>query len=223
MRIYEFTRYQTKIWALEELKKEYNRLGKNDKDRRETLLREIGDAYLKAPVMYDKANLLVHSEPVPDTHILPRGDSMQKGSVVKPGFPAVLGPAPQIVEPETPWFIPRRREALAKWIASRDNPLTARVMVNRIWQGHFGRGIVATPNDFGRQGDRPSNPELLDWLAVEFMENRLEREAPAPADHEFAVLPGAAGSRGAWMPNRFATACSAPRARSISRCTVRRW
>jgi hypothetical protein len=70
-----------------------------------------------------------------------------------------------------PWFIPRRREALAKWIASRDNPLTARVMVNRIWQGHFGRGIVATPNDFGRQGDRPSDQQLMDWLAVEFMEN----------------------------------------------------
>ena len=108
---------------------------------------------------------------MPDTFVLPRGDSMQKGEVVKPGFPAVFGPAPEIAEPETPWFIPRRREALARWIASRDNPLTARVMVNRIWQGHFGRGIVATPNDFGRQGDRPSDQNLLDWLAVEFMES----------------------------------------------------
>jgi hypothetical protein len=75
------------------------------------------------------------------------------------------------VEPGTRWFVPRRREALARWITSPEHPLTARVMVNRIWQGHFGRGIVATPNDFGRQGDRPSDQKLLDWLAVEFMEN----------------------------------------------------
>jgi hypothetical protein len=97
---------------------------------------------------------------------------MKKGEVVKPGFPSWLGPAPEVAEPDTPWFVPRRREALANWIASRDNPLTARVMVNRIWQGHFGRGIVATPNDFGRQGERPSDQKLLDWLAVEFMESK---------------------------------------------------
>jgi mono/diheme cytochrome c family protein len=171
MRVYEYTRYQTKVWALDELKKKYNALDKNDKDGRETLLRQIGDAYVKAPAMYDKANLLVHAAPVPETYVLPRGDSMQKGEVVKPGVPAVFGQGPEIAEPDTPWFIPRRREALAKWIASRDNPLTARVMVNRIWQGHFGRGLVATPNDFGRQGDRPSDQTLLDWLAVEFMEH----------------------------------------------------
>jgi len=171
MRIYEYTRYQTKVWAIEELKKKYNALDKNDKDGRETLLRDIGEAYVKAPVMYDKANLLVHTAPVPETHILPRGDSMQKGEVVKPGVPAVFGPGPEIAEPDGRWFIPRRREALAKWVTSRDNPLTARVMVNRIWQGHFGRGLVATPNDFGRQGDRPSDQALLDWLAVEFMDH----------------------------------------------------
>jgi hypothetical protein len=120
--------------------------------------------------MYDKANILVHTAPVPDTHVLIRGEWKQKGEKVKPGFPAVFGSAKEIVEPETPWFIPRRRAALAEWIASREHPLTARVMVNRLWQGHFGRGIVATPNDFGRQGERPSSPELLDWLAVEFMD-----------------------------------------------------
>lgn len=171
MRIYEFTRFQTKYWAVEELRKKYNRLKPEDQDARETVLRELGQAYLQTPVMYDKANLLVHTEPVPPTYLLPRGDSRQKGEVVKPEFPRAFGQTAEITEPETAWFVPRRRKALAEWIASRDHPLTARVMVNRIWQGHFGRGIVGTPNDFGRQGEWPSNQPLLDWLAVEFMEH----------------------------------------------------
>ena len=171
MRIFEYTRYQTKEWAAEELRKKYNRLKPGDKDGRETVLRQIGDAYVKAPVMFDKANLLVHTEPVADTYVLPRGDSMQKGEKVTPGFPAALGAAPELAEPDTPWFVPRRRKALAEWLASREHPLTARVMVNRIWQGHFGRGIAGTPNDFGHQGERPMNQPLLDWLAVEFMDH----------------------------------------------------
>ena len=63
-----------------------------------------------------------------------------------------------------------RRKGLAAWIASPENPLTARVMVNRIWQHHFGEGLVRTPNNFGRMGEAPTHPELLDWLATEFMQ-----------------------------------------------------
>ncbi len=171
MRIYEYTRYQTKALAVEELRKKYNSLKPGDKDGRETILRQIGEAYVKTPVMYDKASILVHTDPVPESYILPRGDSMGKGAKVSPAIPAVFGSGPELSEPSDGLFIPRRRKALAEWLASRQNPLTARVMVNRIWQGHFGTGIVGTPNDFGRQGDRPTNQPLLDWLAVEFMDH----------------------------------------------------
>ncbi|MBM3795172.1 MAG: DUF1553 domain-containing protein [Acidobacteria bacterium] len=172
MRIFEFTRFQTKWVALEELRHKYEQLKPGDKDGRETLLRQMGDAYTKTPKFYDKANLLVHTEPVYDTHVLTRGDFKQKGEKVAPGFPASLGgQAPEIREPaDTNYFIPRRRKALAEWLTSSDHPLTARVMVNRIWQSHFGRGLVGTANDFGRQGEAPVSQELLDWLAVEFRE-----------------------------------------------------
>jgi hypothetical protein len=93
-----------------------------------------------------------------------------KGKLVEPGFLSVLaGGAPAVIKPLTDRQSSGRRRALAEWIASPDNPLTARVMVNRIWHYHFGRGIVATPSNFGRMGTLPSHPELLDWLATEFV------------------------------------------------------
>ncbi len=105
----------------------------------------------------------------PVTHVLLRGNPKSKGQVVEPAFPRVLnGQPPRITKPRHGESCGRRR-ALAEWIASPENPLTARVMVNRIWQWHFGRGIVRTPNNFGLQGKPPTHPELLDWLAVEFM------------------------------------------------------
>jgi hypothetical protein len=92
------------------------------------------------------------------------------GKLVEPGFLSVLpGGGPATIQPIEGRLSSGRRRALAEWIVSPDNPLTARVMVNRIWHYHFGRGIVATPSNFGRLGAAPSHPELLDWLATEFI------------------------------------------------------
>jgi hypothetical protein len=138
--------------------------------QRAALLQRVADAYLRAPERMPYANVLGHDEIVPDTHILLKGDFKNKGEKVEPGFLSALNSGPSIVEPKGVLFIPQRRKALAQWLTSPENPLFSRVMVNRIWQGHFGRGIVGTPNDFGRQGDAPTHPELLDWLAVEFQQ-----------------------------------------------------
>ncbi len=88
---------------------------------------------------------------------------------VEPGFLTVLGPPPVTIEPPPSGNSTGRRTALARWLASPDNPLTARVIVNRVWQQHFGIGLVSTPSDFGRLGEPPSHPELLDWLACRFI------------------------------------------------------
>ncbi|HEY3902073.1 MAG TPA: PSD1 and planctomycete cytochrome C domain-containing protein [Chthoniobacter sp.] len=100
-----------------------------------------------------------------DIHLLNRGDPEQPKEEV---VPAVLSALSTLQMPKDAPEQERRR-FLADWIASPQNPLTARVMVNRIWQGHFGTGLVETPSDFGRNGAKPSHPELLDWLATEFM------------------------------------------------------
>jgi hypothetical protein len=95
--------------------------------------------------------------------VRPRGEFTRQGEVVETGVPAVLHPFPE--------GAPRNRLGLALWLVSRDNPLTARVQVNRMWATIFGRGIVETLDNFGTQGAYPTHPELLDWLAVEFMES----------------------------------------------------
>ena len=94
-----------------------------------------------------------------------------KAPVIEPGFLTVLVKGnPSVADPPKNGFpTSGRRRALAEFIASEDNPLTARVMVNRIWYQHFGQGIVSTPNNFGKMGTQPSNPALLDWLATEFV------------------------------------------------------
>jgi hypothetical protein len=108
------------------------------------------------------------AEPEP-TFVLLRGDVEKKGEPVAPGGLAALKPLSSELglAPDAPEGIRRRR--FAEWVASAANPLTARVIVNRLWHHHFGRGIVSSPNDFGFNGDRPSHPELLDWLASELI------------------------------------------------------
>lgn len=120
------------------------------------------------------------------TYFLQRGDSNQKQGVATPGFLQVLLPQGKDesywkLTPPTGWKRTSfRRAALARWLTDADNgagQLAARVIVNRLWQHHFGRGLVATPNDFGLQGDRPTHPELLDWLADDLIRHgwRLKR------------------------------------------------
>jgi hypothetical protein len=105
-------------------------------------------------------------EPPGPTHRLNRGEPMQKLEIIAPGALRSIGPQIDLSGdvPEQ-----QRRLALARWIIEAKNPLTARVMVNRVWQHHFGKGLVETPSDFGLNGSRPSHPELLDWLASEFV------------------------------------------------------
>ena len=102
------------------------------------------------------------------TFFLERGDVNSKRDEVQPGVPEVLQSLP--VEFPEPDRTTKRRTALADWIASPENPLTWRVMANRVWQHHFGRGLVPTPSNFGPTGQAPSHPELLDWLAARLRE-----------------------------------------------------
>ncbi len=107
----------------------------------------------------------------PPVYVMARGNphAPKEEELCPPGFPAVLGvPDPKIVATAKS---SGRRTALADWIASNDNPMTARVFVNRLWQHHFGTGLVGSPNDFGKLGDQPTHPALLDWLAADFMEH----------------------------------------------------
>lgn len=134
---------------------------------REKLAKEL-DEFTKAEVVAPKVLCVTEAgTKAPETFLLKRGNLDTKGDKVEPGFPECIGGGTAQPQPLTEST--GRRTALANWLASKDNNLTARVMVNRIWQHHFGRGIVRTPNDYGLQGARPTHPELLDWLASEFV------------------------------------------------------
>jgi hypothetical protein len=134
-------------------------------EREMTLVRRQMEPPLTIRALWDRG------EPSP-TYVLRRGEHDKPGRLVGPGVPSVLtdGRTPFEAQPPFPDGIPKtgRRLAFARWLTRPDHPLTARVMVNRIWYHHFGSGLVATLENFGRQAERPSHPQLLDWLAVRF-------------------------------------------------------
>ena len=145
-------------------------LGEEETDRYKTALAQLEEMKKDLPV--EKALCVKEMGPiVPDVFILGRGMPASPGAKVEPAFPALFESLkPQLPTPKPDQKSTGRRTALANWIASRDNLLTARVMVNRVWQGHFGRGIARSPNNFGGLGVPPTHPQLLDWLASNFME-----------------------------------------------------
>jgi hypothetical protein len=118
-----------------------------------------------------RATILSHldAEIVPEIRLLHRGEIEQPGERADPAVPALFQNKSFKFESHSPSGITRNRKQLALWLTSPDHPLTARVMVNRLWGWHFGQGLVRTANDFGRKGEAPSHPELLDWLATEFV------------------------------------------------------
>jgi mono/diheme cytochrome c family protein len=136
--------------------------GAADRDARIAALEATRLPEPKVRALWDRG------EPSP-TYIFRRGDPSRAGPLVEPGVPAVLGEEGFQVRPPAGGRSTGRRLAFARWLTRPDHPLTARVMVNRIWRHHFGRGIVETLGDFGRAGARPTHPELLDWLALEFV------------------------------------------------------
>ena len=161
---------ELEVNSLGSLRKLYPEMKQQFTTARKSMKKQRGDFNATQPdliwALWD-----VSTQPSPAT-LLTRGDYSKPAHAVEPGVIAVLDSG------EHPWAAPGsapqknttgRRLAFARWLTRPDHPLTARVMVNRIWQYHFGTGIVSTPDDFGERGSRPSHPELLDWLAVQFV------------------------------------------------------
>ncbi len=149
-----------------ELKQQMKGMKGPDRAKMQEKLAQLEEAAPEPlPSLFSVSNDMTKAVPI---HVLARGDHQNKGDRVLPRPLGVLLPDGT---PELPVDTKNPRTELAKWVTDPGNPLTPRVMVNRMWHYHFGRGIVATPNDFGRMGVRPSHPELLDYLASEFVSN----------------------------------------------------
>ncbi|MDW8197227.1 MAG: DUF1549 domain-containing protein [Gemmataceae bacterium] len=153
-----FNAEKAKLEAAIQEAKEMNRPAAELK-KRETALAN----HLKKAPSGAKAPTIAQGPPR-KTYVMPRGDFLRRGVEVTPNTPAVLPP----IRREAGQSGPLTRLDLARWLVAPDHPLTARVIVNWVWGKFFGRGLVATPEDFGTQGEKPSHPELLDWLASEF-------------------------------------------------------
>jgi hypothetical protein len=158
--------------------------------QRRSLQREIDALQATRPAPYPAA-MGVKDQAVPGkSYLLLRGDWRTKGEEVQPGLPTVLSNGQDLA-------LTSRRRQLADFIVQPDNPLTARVAVNRIWKHHFGSGLVQTTSDFGLTGDRPSHPALLDWLALEFREQAGWRWKPI---HRLMLLSNTYRQSGADQP-----------------------
>jgi hypothetical protein len=145
------------------------RLSPEQKKRYEELAKQLGPRpQPQGPAVMGVSDI---GRVAPATRLLAGGDWRKPRAEMQPGFLEVLRPAVADVTPTPVGDSTGRRGALARWLTRPENPLTARVLVNRLWQHHFGVGIVATPSDFGAQGDPATHPALLDWLAVEFVEH----------------------------------------------------
>lgn len=157
-----------------------NALGKDDRDKRTALRQKLFALERELPAPLPAAEGVGDSvQPVRAMHLLVRGDVHNPGQEVNPGFPVCLFSSGAInPNPKQP----NPRLDLAEWLTSPDNPLTSRVIVNRVWHALFGRGLVSTPNDFGKNGKPPTHPELLDWLATTFMQDSKHPGATVSPD-----------------------------------------
>jgi hypothetical protein len=171
----ERTPYEQQLYDLayrqvaDEGEKLESKLKGSEKEELETLRNQLTNGDAQKPSPLPTPMLVTDIGPVAPPVTIPK-DKLQ--TPIEPGFLTVLDEAPAKIEkvagaPNSTG----RRAAFAKWLAQPDNPLTARVMVNRVWQRHFGRGIVGTPSDFGHLGESPTHPELLDWLTRYFVEH----------------------------------------------------
>ena len=143
----------------------------SDEAKKAELKKQIDTANARKPSEPRIRALWSRGEPSP-TYLLRRGNYLTPGPLVGPDIPTALAPASfkfQSAPPNDKAVTTGRRLALARWLTQPDHPLTVRVLVNRVWKQHFGQGIVKTVDNFGTAGERPSHPELLDWLAVEFV------------------------------------------------------
>ncbi|MEK7833587.1 MAG: DUF1549 and DUF1553 domain-containing protein, partial [Acidobacteriota bacterium] len=146
------------------------RMPSEDRQKHQDLSAHIRALDKQKPKPYPAARAIseASAKPAP-TYFLHRGGIDSKGPAVQPGVLSVIGEH-EFPVPSANAKTSFRRRGLAEWLTNKQNPLTARVMVNRLWQHHFGEGIVRTPSNFGKMGEPPTHPELLDWLALEFME-----------------------------------------------------
>ncbi|HEX3726938.1 MAG TPA: DUF1549 and DUF1553 domain-containing protein, partial [Pirellulales bacterium] len=196
MEIADFKQHYPRILAIDEARRSYRlfeqrvagrKLSGDEETERRALRDKIAAAVLELPeagastpndrfdglMEVPTASVLAHVESplVPEVHVLNRGDLDRPKRAVAPDLPAILREASGYREPLGGASTSRKQ--LAQWLTSTEHPLFARVMVNRLWQWHFGTGLVATPSDFGKMGLPPSHPELLDWLARRFVEGRF--------------------------------------------------